>query len=115
MAHHITQAISSTMEMDVPFSKPCPHSKRWWTRDLTHLCQCVNHLSRKAYQMRGLPNHPCHEELKTLKNDDTGQPGSKTSKATTSGPPTITSPQNPPMAANHEYQPSPPRNPMEAQ
>ncbi|OJA18938.1 hypothetical protein AZE42_13572, partial [Rhizopogon vesiculosus] len=69
MACHITQAITTTMETDVPHSKPCPHSKRWWTRDLSNLRQRVNRLSRKAFQMRGLPDHPCHEELKTIKNE----------------------------------------------
>jgi len=33
--------------------------------DLRHQ---VNNLSRLAYQMRGLATHPCHEDLKTLKN-----------------------------------------------
>jgi hypothetical protein len=69
MARHLTQAITVTMENVVPHSKPCPHSKRWWTRDLSNLRQQVNQLSRKAYQMRGLPLHPCHEELKLLKNE----------------------------------------------
>lgn len=31
----------------------------------------VNEASRLAYQLRGLPNHPCHEELKTIKKDYT--------------------------------------------
>ncbi|KAG2029403.1 hypothetical protein BDR03DRAFT_880871 [Suillus americanus] len=31
MAQHVTHAIKSTIEACVLHSKPCPHSKRWWT------------------------------------------------------------------------------------
>lgn len=39
---------------------------RWWTRDLTNLRK-MNEASRLAYQLRGLPEHACHEELKAIK------------------------------------------------
>lgn len=67
-AHRITGAITSAMEATVPFTKPCPHSKRWWTKDLTILRKQVNEASRLAYQLRGLPEHACHDELKSIKN-----------------------------------------------
>ncbi|KAG2051759.1 hypothetical protein BDR06DRAFT_889056, partial [Suillus hirtellus] len=66
-AKTLTDAITRTIEECVPQSKPSPHSKRWWSRELTNMRQQVNDLSRQAYQLRGLPNHPCHEDLKTLK------------------------------------------------
>ncbi|KAG2036496.1 hypothetical protein BDR03DRAFT_865928 [Suillus americanus] len=47
----ITQAIISTMEVKVPYSRPCPHSKRWWTHELMDLCHQVNDLSRVSYQL----------------------------------------------------------------
>lgn len=68
MARHIMQAITSTAKLLVPQSKPCPHSKRWWTRTLTDMRKRVSQLSRQSHQMRGLPLHPCHEEYKSLKN-----------------------------------------------
>jgi len=62
-ARHFTQAVTDTIEAYVPYSRPCPHSKRWWTRQLTKLQDQVKVLSKLAYQMRGLPLHACHEEL----------------------------------------------------
>ncbi|KAG2353040.1 hypothetical protein BDR07DRAFT_1188204, partial [Suillus spraguei] len=67
-AWRITEAITSTITAQVLLSKPCPHSKRWWTWELTVMRKNVNHLSRLAYKMRALPLHECHNELKTLKN-----------------------------------------------
>lgn len=67
-AQRLTNAITDAMETTVPFSKPCPHSKRWWTKELTNLRKQVTEANRLAYQFRGLPNHKCHEHLKTLKN-----------------------------------------------
>lgn len=67
-AKHLSQSIASTMDTCVPFSKPCPHSKRWWTKRLSDLRTRVNSISKLAYQMRGLPHHPSHAELKSIKN-----------------------------------------------
>ncbi|KAG2056084.1 hypothetical protein BDR06DRAFT_825087, partial [Suillus hirtellus] len=67
-ANRLTQAIVSTTEAKVLFAKPCPHSKHWWTRELTDLHKQVTKLSCTAYLMRGLPNHTCHEELKIIKS-----------------------------------------------
>jgi hypothetical protein len=68
MAQHVTHAIKSTIETCVLHSKPCPHSKRWWTHTLSNQCKQVSKLSCKSSQMRGLPDLPCHVEYKTLKN-----------------------------------------------
>jgi hypothetical protein len=67
-ALHLTQSITNTIDDHVPFSKPCPHSKHWWTHQLTNMHNCVTELSQLAHQMRGLPLHTCHEELKATKN-----------------------------------------------
>ena len=66
-AHRLTKSISEVISSCVPNSKPCPHSKRWWTRELTNLRDQVNESSKQAYLMRALPLHRCHAELKTLK------------------------------------------------
>jgi len=67
-ALRLTQAITDTIEACVPPAKPYPHSKRWWSKELSSTRRQVNKPHRKSYQMRGLPNHPCHDELKTIKN-----------------------------------------------
>ncbi|KAG2353034.1 hypothetical protein BDR07DRAFT_1497159 [Suillus spraguei] len=46
--------------------KPCPQSNDGGTRTLTNLRKQVMKLSRKSHQMRGLPDHPCQWEHKTL-------------------------------------------------
>ncbi|KAG1808229.1 uncharacterized protein BJ212DRAFT_1235595, partial [Suillus subaureus] len=66
-AQHLTQLIMSTMEICVPHSKPCPHSKHWWTKHLSILWTRIKDLSKITYQMCGLPLHPSHEELKAIK------------------------------------------------
>ncbi|KAG2031396.1 hypothetical protein BDR03DRAFT_875980 [Suillus americanus] len=67
-ARHLTSAITSAMEACIPFSKPCPHSKRWWTKRLSDLRQHIKDLDRLSYQMRGIPLHPSHGDLKAAKD-----------------------------------------------
>lgn len=66
-ARHLTNAITSAMDACVPFSKPCPHSKRWWTKRLTDLRQRIRDLDKLAYQMRAVPTHAVHTDLKQTK------------------------------------------------
>ncbi|KAG1851888.1 hypothetical protein DFJ58DRAFT_419970 [Suillus subalutaceus] len=68
-AELITRSITQAMKKHVPNSKPCPHSKRWWTKDLSKLRKKVMKLHRTAYQMRSLSHHEVHEELKKTKNE----------------------------------------------
>jgi len=67
-ARHITKSITDTIESCVPTIKSSSYARRWWTKQLSDMRKQVNRLSRKAYQMRALPLHQCHQELKTLKN-----------------------------------------------
>ncbi|KAG2059249.1 hypothetical protein BDR06DRAFT_1003858 [Suillus hirtellus] len=67
-AKHLSDTIANTMDTCVQYLKPCPHSKCWWTKHLLDLRMHVKNLSKITYQMRGLPNHPSHDELKTTKN-----------------------------------------------
>jgi exonuclease III len=64
MAGFLTRSITETIEKHVPRSKPCPHSKRWWAHELSKLRKKVMKMHHQAYQMRGLPQHEIHEELK---------------------------------------------------
>lgn len=67
-ARNLTNAIQRTVEQKVPKSKPNPHSKRWWTRDLTILRREVAKLSHRSYKLRDDTDHPCHEEYRTKRN-----------------------------------------------
>ncbi|KAG2032055.1 hypothetical protein BDR03DRAFT_821072, partial [Suillus americanus] len=67
-AKRMTKAITDTIDQCIPHSRPSPHSKRWWTKDLSNFCRHVNHLSCQAYQMRAILNHPCHDELKRTRH-----------------------------------------------
>jgi hypothetical protein len=66
-AKHLTQAILDAADHCVPHTKPCPHSRRWWTKRLTDLRHQVNQLSRQSHLMRGLPLHASHNELKAAR------------------------------------------------
>ncbi|KAG2031363.1 hypothetical protein BDR03DRAFT_813030, partial [Suillus americanus] len=67
-ASRITRAITNAIEATVPFTNPCPHLKCWWTKDLTNLRKQVNEASGLTYQLSGLPEHACHNKLKSIKN-----------------------------------------------
>ena len=60
--HTITSSIKSTIEEMVPMTKPFPHTKRWWTQDLTTMRKRKNRLANSAYRWRGLPDHPSHQQ-----------------------------------------------------
>ncbi|KIY51433.1 hypothetical protein FISHEDRAFT_37089, partial [Fistulina hepatica ATCC 64428] len=57
------EALYDTVEATVPWTKPCPHSKRWWTPALTRKRRELVSLQRTAYRWRTEPTHPAHEEL----------------------------------------------------
>ena len=70
-ARDITKAIQSTIEETIPRSRPNPHSKRWWTKDLTIMRREVAKLSHLSYRTRDIPNHPSHEEHRIKRNEYT--------------------------------------------
>ena len=70
-ARDITKAIQSTIEETIPRSRPNPHSKRWWTKDLTLMRREVAKLSHLSYRTRNIPNHPSHEEHRIKRNEYT--------------------------------------------
>ena len=61
-ANNLTDAIQRTIKEQVPVSKPCPHSKRWWNSELRDLKRKLNRLSRETMRYRVVPHHPCHTE-----------------------------------------------------
>ena len=60
----LTTAIQTAIEVEVPITTICLKSKRWWTKELTQLCRCMNKLGRISYKYRNNPSHPVHLEHK---------------------------------------------------
>ncbi|KAG2115043.1 hypothetical protein DEU56DRAFT_690882, partial [Suillus clintonianus] len=67
-ATNLSTALKLTIEEKVPKSKPSPHAKRWWTKELTALIAKKDELSDMSYKMRGLADHPVHEEHRKFRN-----------------------------------------------
>ena len=58
----------TTREVASPI-KLTPHTKRWWTKDLSTLRISRNRASAEHYKWRGLPDHPSHAEYRKLNAD----------------------------------------------
>lgn len=56
----LTSCIQTTIASHVPLSRPSPHSKRWWTRELADLRRDMTRTARQAYKFRDLPGHVSH-------------------------------------------------------
>ncbi|KAF9232836.1 hypothetical protein BU15DRAFT_32134, partial [Melanogaster broomeanus] len=67
-ARNFTRAITDTIDTHVPMSRPSPHAKRWWSRDLSNRRKEVQAAAARSYQMRHLQDHPSHEEHRVLRN-----------------------------------------------
>ena len=44
--------IQETIAEHVPITRPCPHSKRWWTKELSEAKAQKQKLARKSYEKR---------------------------------------------------------------
>jgi hypothetical protein len=64
--NQLFEAIDMTTREVVPLIKLTPHTKRWWTNELSSLRINRNRASAEHYKWRGLPDHPCHAQYKTL-------------------------------------------------
>ena len=64
---HIIGAMQRTIDEVVPIAKPCPHSKRWWMKDLDKLRRSMVSLTRKCYRMHDVPGHLLHADLQAAK------------------------------------------------
>ncbi|KII88885.1 hypothetical protein PLICRDRAFT_109303, partial [Plicaturopsis crispa FD-325 SS-3] len=62
-------AITATIHEHVPISRPCPWTKRWWSKELAQAKTRVSTLSNKSYRHRYELHHPCHEEFRRQRND----------------------------------------------
>ena len=67
-AHELDEALRTTVKNCVPKTKPCPHTKRWWLKELTKMRKDTNCINRLSHRCRALPDHPCHKASKTARN-----------------------------------------------
>ncbi|OBZ77095.1 putative RNA-directed DNA polymerase from transposon X-element [Grifola frondosa] len=61
-------ALNCAVDRHVPFSKPVPFTKRWWTKELGAMRQKVQLLGHMAYKHRAVPFHPAQCEYRTAHN-----------------------------------------------
>jgi hypothetical protein len=54
----LIEIIQQTVAELVPETKPCPYTKRWWTKELSDLKNAKNRLSNKAHKFRDIIDHP---------------------------------------------------------
>jgi hypothetical protein len=64
----LDKAVDDTIAEKVPFSRPCPHSKRWWNQDLKKARQETRKLGRAAAKYMHAPDHPAHAEFQKKRN-----------------------------------------------
>jgi hypothetical protein len=64
----LNATIGGVVDEFVPMTKICPHSKRWWTKDLTKTRRIVKQLARASARVRGLQGHPDHKRYKIARN-----------------------------------------------
>ena len=64
----LSMALIETVERITPKSKPVPHSKRWWNKDLENLCKIKNRLNTVSYCFRHDQHHPSHAQLRDASN-----------------------------------------------
>jgi hypothetical protein len=64
----LTSTLQDVIRTTVPVSRPCPHSKKWWNKELSDLKKRKNKLSGISYKFRAIPDHPSHEQHKAVRN-----------------------------------------------
>ena len=64
----LIQCVNDVIYNEVPPSKPCLFTKRWWTKELTKLKKEKNRLRRISYRYCATPDHPIHIEHKEAAN-----------------------------------------------
>jgi hypothetical protein len=62
----ILQEVAATQ---TPMTKPHPHLKCWWNKELTALRKRKNCESLRHYDWRGTPNHESHEEYQKISKE----------------------------------------------
>ena len=63
---NLTNALQDTVRTTVPHAWPSPHSKHWWSNELTTLKGKKNKLSNMSYKYHTMPSHPIHKEHRVI-------------------------------------------------
>ena len=69
MVSSLTCILQETISVAVPKSRPSPHSKRWWNKELDTLKKKKNKLRSLSYKFRALADHPSHKEHRRIWRD----------------------------------------------
>jgi len=62
----INTSIKSAIETHVPMSKPLPHTKRWWTKELSNMRKTKNRIARTSHRWRGISDHSSHQQHRQI-------------------------------------------------
>src|SRR5277367_4695628 len=64
----LTTTITNTTEEVIPKKRLSPHSKRWWTAELSKARTATKRLVRQSYRYRFQPTHPAHDDYQLAIN-----------------------------------------------
>ena len=68
MLHQVLAALRTTIDKEVPETRPPPFAKRWFSKELDNMRREVSRTGRRAYRLREEANHPVHREYRQLRN-----------------------------------------------
>ncbi len=63
----LDQIVQDVIELYVPWTKPSPYIKHWWTDELSVLHKHLHTVQKKAYRVRMFSDHPIHEEKRQIR------------------------------------------------
>ena len=55
--------MTHAIELATPKTRPHPHQKHQWTKELTILVNKLKKLQKQAYKFHAIPDHPSHTML----------------------------------------------------
>ena len=67
-ARSLDQALHHMVESVVPRTRPHPHTKRWWMKDLTKTADKLKQLHKTAHRYRALLEHEVHAQVRSKEN-----------------------------------------------
>jgi hypothetical protein len=65
----LEKCIHETVKAKVPLLNPSPHTKRWWTKELSQMRKRLKVASHLSHRKRMEPEHPVHENYRRVRND----------------------------------------------
>jgi ribonuclease HI len=64
LLEQILKPVTEVIQETIPMTKPSPHMKKWWTKELSAARKLKNRLSNQSYKWCGLPEHQSHTDHK---------------------------------------------------